>query len=76
MINSKAILAKLTAQMTPDQTGSVALFESLGFRAEALLRDQVRDRAGQPYDLAILSLDVARAAAHDRAMGLDEPTGN
>ena len=65
-------LEKLTAQMTPDQIGSVMLFESLGFRAEALLKDQVRDRSGNPHDLAILSHDVARVAAHHRAFGLDE----
>ncbi len=63
-------LAKLTAQMTPDQAGSVTLFESLGFRAEALLKDQVRDRAGTAHDLAILSYDAARAAARHQAFGL------
>lgn len=63
---------KLTAQMTPDQIGSVMLFESLGFRAEALLKDHVRDRAGKAYDLAILSHDVARVASHHRAFGLDD----
>lgn len=62
-------LAKLTASMTPDQQGSIALFESLSFRAEALLRDQVRDRAGQPHDLVILSHDAARVAAHRSAYG-------
>jgi len=65
-------LAKLTAQMTPDQEGSVALFESLGFRGEALLKDQVRDRAGDPHDLVILSHDSARSAAHLRAFGFGE----
>jgi RimJ/RimL family protein N-acetyltransferase len=65
-------LEKLTAQMTPDQIGSVMLFESLGFRAEALLRDHVRDRTGKPHDLAILSHDIARIAAQHRAFGLDE----
>lgn len=65
-------LAKLTAQMTPDQIGSVMLFESLGFRAEALLKDHVRNRAGEAHDLAILSLDVARVAAHHRTFGRDE----
>ena len=64
-------LAKLTASMTPDQTGAVALFESLGFRGEALLRDQVRDRSGQAHDLAVLSIDLARAQAQQRAYGLD-----
>lgn len=65
-------LAKLSARMTPDQTGSVALFEGLGFRAEALLRDQVRGRDGTAHDLAILSYDRARVAARQRAFGTDE----
>jgi L-amino acid N-acyltransferase YncA len=64
-------LAKLTAQMTPDQIGSVMLFESLGFRAEALLKDQVRDRAGTSYDLALLSHDVSRVAAQHHAFGFE-----
>jgi RimJ/RimL family protein N-acetyltransferase len=53
---------KLTAQMTPDQIGSVMLFESLGFRAEALLKNHVRDRDGKPHDLAILAQDVTSLA--------------
>ena len=65
-------LAKLSARMTADQAGSVALFESLGFRAEALLKDQVRGRDGQAHDLAILSLDPARVAARRQAFGQDE----
>lgn len=64
-------IAKLTARMTPDQLGSVMLFESLGFRAEALLKDHIRDRAGNSYDLAILSHDVARVATQHRAFGMD-----
>lgn len=63
---------KLTAQMTPDQIGSVMLFESLGFRAEALLKDQVRDRSGKSFDLAILAHDVARVTARHRAFGMEE----
>ena len=64
-------LAKLSARMTPDQVGSVALFESLGFRGEALLKDEVRDASGKAHDLVILSLDIGRANAHGRALGLD-----
>ena len=71
-VASERQLAKLTAAITPDQRNSVALFESLGFRGEALLKDQVRDRAGQPHDLAILSLDLARHEASQRAYGFDE----
>ena len=65
-------LAKLSARMTPDQTGSVALFESLGFRAEALLRDEVRGRDGRAHDLAILSFDPLRDARRREAFGEGE----
>src|SRR4029077_2750614 len=36
-------LEKLSVQMTVDQRGAITLFESFGFKAEALLRDHVRD---------------------------------
>ena len=64
-------LLKLSARMTPDQAGSLALFESLGFRAEALLKDQVRGRNGECHDLAILSHDPRRVAAQHRAFGME-----
>lgn len=64
-------LDKLTAQMTTDQGASIALFESLGFRAEAMLKAQVRSRDGTPYDLAILAYDAARIAARHEAFGLE-----
>lgn len=60
-------LKKLTARMTPDQSGAIALFQSLGFRAEALLKDHVMRRDGKVHDLAIFSHDVARIAAQIRA---------
>lgn len=63
---------KLIAQMTPDQTGSVSLFESLGFRGEAMLRDHVRDRSGQFHDLVILSLRLGAIAASHEAFGWTE----
>ena len=64
-------LTKLTAQMTPDQTGSIALFESLGFRAEALLKDHVRDRSGTLHDLVVLSHDSRDAGMRREALGLE-----
>lgn len=70
-IAGERALTKLSARMTPDQAGSVALFESLGFRGEALLRDEVRDAHGRLHDLVILSLDIGRAQAHGAALGLD-----
>lgn len=63
-------LAKLTAAMTPDQAGAVALFESLGFRGEALLKDHVQGRDGEQHDLAILSYDAGRVATRHEAFGL------
>lgn len=73
LIAAERDLAKLTAAMTADQGASIALFETLGFRGEALLRDQVRDRSGQTHDLVILAHDVQRVAAQHRAFGF-EPT--
>ena len=67
-------LAKLSARMTVDQTGAIALFESLGFRAEALLKDEVRGRDGRSHDLAILSLDPARAERCSQAFGMAQET--
>lgn len=48
-------LSKLTAAMTPDQTGAIALFEALGFEREACLLGQVRDGAGRQHDLVVLA---------------------
>lgn len=60
--------AKLTARMTPDQVAAITLFEEEGFRGEAMLLDHVRDDSGQAHDLAVLSLDVVKAAAKREAL--------
>ncbi|WP_439815634.1 GNAT family N-acetyltransferase [Zavarzinia sp. CC-PAN008] len=65
-------LEKLVAQMTIDQKGAIAVFEALGFRGEALLRDHVRDRAGVKHDLVILSYDVAKHRAQHSSYTLSE----
>ncbi|MEM7740636.1 MAG: GNAT family N-acetyltransferase [Pseudomonadota bacterium] len=64
-------LKKLSAQMTVDQQGAVTIFEELGFRGEALLKDQVMDRDGETHDIVILSCDVERMHAQLSAYGLD-----
>ena len=71
MVAKERGLAKLVARMTVDQTGSIALFEGVGFRAEALLKNQVRGTDGQDHDLAILSYDAARVAARHAANGIE-----
>jgi L-amino acid N-acyltransferase YncA len=63
-------LEKLCAQMTVDQRGAIEIFEGLGFRGEALLRDQVKDPDGTKHDIVILSHDVARVQAQMEAYGV------
>jgi GNAT superfamily N-acetyltransferase len=60
---------KLTARMTPDQAGAITLFEECGFRAEALLRGQLRDADGGVHDLAVLAMEPVRQAARRAAFG-------
>jgi L-amino acid N-acyltransferase YncA len=71
MIAKDRGLTKLVARMTIDQTGSIALFEGVGFRAEAMLKDQVRGADGRSHDVAILSYDAARVAALHAATGIE-----
>lgn len=61
--------SKLTARMTPDQTGAITLFEECGFRAEALLHDHVRDDGGTEHDLAVLFMKPERESARREAFG-------
>jgi ribosomal protein S18 acetylase RimI-like enzyme len=65
-------LEKLVAQMTVDQQGAIALFESLGFKAEALPRDHVRDVTGRTHDIVVLAHNVARVRAQLEAHGIRE----
>lgn len=63
-------IEKMVAQMTLDQKGAIATFEGLGFRPEALLRDQVKDRDGNKHDLLVLSHEVATFEAQRAAYGV------
>jgi RimJ/RimL family protein N-acetyltransferase len=63
-------LEKLSVQMTVDQQAAIALFESLGFKAEALLRDHVKDVAGKKHDIVVLGHNVAQVRAQMEAYGL------
>jgi RimJ/RimL family protein N-acetyltransferase len=65
-------LAKLTVQMTVDQQAAIAVFEELGFRAEAVLRDHVKDRDGRLHDLALLSHDIAAVQSRLEAYGVSD----
>lgn len=66
---SAAGAMRLTARMTPDQTAAITLFEESGFRAEALLRGQLRDAEGRSHDLALLAMDLETQSARRAAFG-------
>jgi L-amino acid N-acyltransferase YncA len=63
-------LEKLCVQMTVDQRAAIAVFEGLGFRAEALLRNHVKDRDGTSHDLAVLGHDVRAVESMMQAYGI------
>jgi L-amino acid N-acyltransferase YncA len=65
-------IEKMVAQMTVDQKGAIAVFEGMGFRPEALLRNHVKDREGKTHDLLVLSHDVARFQSQMDAYGVSE----
>ena len=65
-----AVLEKLSVQMTVDQKSAIALFEGLGFKAEALLRDHVRGVDGNKHDIVMLGHHVAQVQAQMEAYGL------
>jgi ribosomal protein S18 acetylase RimI-like enzyme len=56
-------LSKLVVEVVAVQEGTIAMFNELGFRGEALLTDQIRDGHGELQDLVVLAHDVTAAAA-------------
>ena len=65
-------LEKLIVQMTVDQVSAIALFEGMGFRGEALLREHVRDLDGNKHDIVVLGHNVAQVQAQLEAYGVAE----
>ncbi len=63
-------IEKIVAQMTIDQEGAIAVFESLGFRSEGLLHDHVQDRDGRKHDIVILSHNAANVLGPMSAYGM------
>jgi ribosomal protein S18 acetylase RimI-like enzyme len=65
-------LGKLFVEVVAEQEGAVAMFTALGFQAEGLLRDHVRDRAGALRDLVLLAHPVEDQWAGMRAAGIED----
>jgi hypothetical protein len=55
-----------------DQEPAIAMFRSLGFDPEALLKDHVRSRDGELHDLMILAHSVEESYAALAATGIAE----
>jgi L-amino acid N-acyltransferase YncA len=68
-------LRKLFVEVVADQDGAVAMFAALGFHAEGLLRDHVRDRDGQLRDLVLLAHPIADQWAAMSTAGIDDAVG-
>lgn len=58
------------ASMTPDQKGARALFEELGFKNEAIMKDHVKDLDGAYHDLLVMAVNVEAFLAQRQAYGL------
>ena len=65
-------LKKLTVEVVAEQEGAVSMFGGLGFQAEGLLRDHVRDRDGALRDLILLSHSVEDAWSAMETAGIDD----
>ncbi|MCC8979579.1 GNAT family N-acetyltransferase [Bradyrhizobium acaciae] len=64
-------LERLTVQMTSDQSRAIAIFEGLGFRTEALLRNHVKDLQGKTHDIVVLGLDVSEVQRSEQGDSSD-----
>ena len=66
---------KLVVELAADQENALAMFSSLGFVGEALLRDHIRDRDGEFHDLVMLAHFVDGTWAGMDAIGLTDELG-
>jgi L-amino acid N-acyltransferase YncA len=68
-------LSKLYVEVVAEQEGAVAMFSALGFTAEGLLRDHVRDQAGNLRDLVLLAHPVDDHWSALASAGIDDALG-
>jgi ribosomal protein S18 acetylase RimI-like enzyme len=65
-------LSKVVVEVVANQLGTIALFQGLGFEAEAFLVDHVRDASGHLNDLIVLSHQVGDTWGAMVTIGLDK----
>ena len=68
-------LSKILVEVVADKEGDIAMFTSIGFEPEALLRDHIRDREGNLRDLVLLSHEVGPRSAVMDVLGLASEVG-
>lgn len=66
---------KIVAEMTIEQKGAISVFQKLGFRVEGLLRNHVRDRAGEKHDLVLMGHETREFYDQMRSYGYDDELG-
>jgi L-amino acid N-acyltransferase YncA len=66
----KAGYSKLVVEVVADQRSAIAMFQAIGFDAEALLRDHVIDRAGTVRDLVVLAHHADQDSSEMQTLGL------
>lgn len=64
-------LSKVVVEVVAEQVSTIALFQGLGFVAEALLEDHVLDATGRLTDLIVLSNRATDTWATMATVGLD-----
>jgi L-amino acid N-acyltransferase YncA len=69
-------LRKVTVEVVAAQEGTTAMFKNLGFVAEAMLEDQIRDRNGDFQDLILLANTVDENWTSIVVAGIDEALGS
>jgi RimJ/RimL family protein N-acetyltransferase len=65
-------LRKVVVEVVADQPSAEAMFRSMGFEPEAMLRDHIRDRGGQLRDLVVLSHPVEENWGVMAATGVED----
>jgi ribosomal protein S18 acetylase RimI-like enzyme len=65
-------ITKMVVEVVADQEPAIAMFRSLGFDPEALLKDHVRDQSGELRDLMILAHAAEDSYSAMAAAGLAE----
>lgn len=63
-------LTKIVVEVAADKDSDIGMFTAIGFTAEALLRDHIRDHDGRLHDLVVLSHDVADVSGSMSVLGL------